>query len=694
MSNRFLFELGTEEIPAWMIEAASRQLAEGIAAGLEGLKVSFQSPLRRFSTPRRLAVIVERLPESQPERREVIAGPPLRVAFDEQGNPTRAAEGFARKMGVAVSDLEEVESDRGAYLSYARTLPGRPVPDLLPQVIEQAIRAIHWPKTMYWQESRFRFIRPLRWLVALWNDQVVDMEIEGVASGRTSWGHRFLGRQRVELGAVDDYPVRLRDGCVLADPDERRRRIEEGLASAVPEGLSVLADDRLLEDVVHLNEFPSVICGGFDPEYLKIPGEVLVTVMRHHQKYFGVTDAKGDLKPYFLTVLNSQGDQDGRIRKGHQKVLKARLEDAAFFWETDRRTPLADRVAALDKILFQQKLGSYGDKARRLEALCGSLAHQWPGLDQQSLQTAARLCKADLGTAMVGELSELQGVMGGLYARQEGYGEPVWKAVYQHYQPEALQDPVPDSLPGAVLSLADKLDTLVGCFGIGLIPTGSRDPFALRRQAQGMVKILLELGDQIPAGLTLTQLVEMAQANFQPSQPAEEIRRSLLEFLEQRVRFIFEQQGIAYDVLNAVLAVGVERVRQAFDKSQSLSEIRGQSDFEALAVAFKRMRNILGKQSGKLPAFEMELLQDASEKALHQAFLEARTPVESMLQEGRFLEALKRLAKLRRPVDDFFDEVLVMAPDEALKNNRLRLLEDLSQLFLQIADISEIVQGD
>ncbi|MEE8583302.1 MAG: glycine--tRNA ligase subunit beta [Acidobacteriota bacterium] len=694
MSNRFLFELGTEEIPAGMIEAASRQLAEGIASGLEGLQVSFQSPLRRYSTPRRLAVIVEGLPESQPDRREVIAGPPLHAAYDDQGNPTRAAEGFARKVGVAVSDLEEVESDRGAYLSYARTVPGRPVTDLLPEVAEQAIRAIHWPKTMYWQESRFRFIRPLRWLVALWNDRVVEMEIEGVASGRTSWGHRFLGRQRVDLGTVEDYPALLADGCVVADPDERRRRIEEGLAAAVPEGLSVLADDRLLEDVVHLNEYPSVICGSFASDYLKIPREVLITVMRHHQKYFGVTDSKGELKPYFLTVLNSEGDQDGRIRKGHERVLKARLEDAAFFWETDRRTPLADRAAALGQILFQKKLGSYGDKARRLEALCGSLAQKWPGLDQQGLRTAARLCKADLSSGMVGELSELQGVMGGLYARHEGYPEPVWKAVYQHYQPESLEDPVPDSLPGAVLSLADKLDTLVGCFGIGLKPTGSRDPFALRRQAQGIVKILFELGDQVPVSLTLTQLVDLAQGNFKPSQPADQVRRSVVGFLERRVRFMFEQQGLAYDVLNAVLALGVAQVRQAFDRARSLSEIRGQSDFEALAAAFKRMRNILGKQAGELPAFDPGLLQDPAEKALHQAYLRTRAPVESMLQKGRFPEALKRLAKLRRPVDEFFDEVLVMAPDEALKNNRLRLLEDLSQLFLQIADISEIVQSD
>ncbi|HSR49912.1 MAG TPA: glycine--tRNA ligase subunit beta [Acidobacteriota bacterium] len=694
MSHRFLLELGLEEIPAWMIDDASRQLGQEIEKGLKELEVDFQGPPRLYNSPRRLAVAVEGLPERQPDRREVVTGPPKAVAFDDQGNPTQAAEGFAKKMGVDASQLTVEETDKGQYVSCVRTIEGRPLLELLGQVSEQAIRALQWPKNMYWRESRFRFIRPIRWMVALLAHREVDLEVEGVRGGRVTWGHRFLGMQRLVLQNADDYPQRLVKGYVLADPEQRRERIQAGLRQAVPQGLSPLPDEGLMEDVVYLNEYPTVIRGAFDEKYLEIPREVLVTVMRFHQKYFAVVDEEGRLRNYFLTVLNTASDEGGRIRKGHEKVLRARLEDAAFFWDGDRSTPLEERVQALDEVVFQEKLGSYGDKARRLQSLCARLAESWPQLDARALGTAARLCKADLVTDMVKELTELEGIMGGLYAREEGYDEKVHRAIYEHYRPASLEEDIPSSLHGAALSLADKLDTLVGCFGIGMVPKGSRDPFGLRRLAQGIVKILLELGDRVPGSLTLGQLVDWSLQEHQPEEPPDEVRSKLMEFLNQRVRHLFEQQGLAYDVINAVLTAPAQRVAERRRMAEALAAMRSEEDFEALATAFKRIRNILAKAERGLPQVEENLLQEDAEKDLYKHFREAVPQVDQLLQDNDFEAALRRMAALRRPVDRFFDEVMVMTEDERLQLNRLALLDELSKLFLQAADISEIVHKD
>ncbi|HSR70425.1 MAG TPA: glycine--tRNA ligase subunit beta [Acidobacteriota bacterium] len=694
MSNRFLLEVGLEEIPAWMVEDASRQLAREIERGLQELEVDFHSPSRRYNTPRRLAVGVDGLPDRQPDRREVVTGPPTSVAFDDQGRPTQAAHGFAKKMGVEAADLQVEKTVKGDYVSCSRTIEGKALTELLPQVSEKAVRAVQWPKNMYWRPSRFRYIRPIRWMVALLGVREIDFEIEGVKSGRITWGHRFLGQQRLVLSNAEDYPERLVRGYVLADPQQRRQRIEAGLQQAVPEGLSPLADEALMEDVVYLNEYPTVIRGTFEEKYLEIPREVLVTVMRFHQKYFAVVDREGGLRNHFLTVLNTADDEDGRIRKGHEKVLRARLEDAAFFWEGDSAKPLQERVSDLDAVTFQEKLGSYGDKTRRLKVLCGLLAQAWPQLDAPALQTAARLCKTDLTTDMVGELPELQGVMGGLYARRQGHDEKVCQAIYQHYRPASLEEDIPESLEGAALALADKLDTLVGCFGIGMIPKGSRDPFGLRRQAQGIVKILMDLGEKTPAALTLSQLAEWALQEHDPQEPGEEVKGNVLEFLAQRVRHLLEQEGLAYDVINAVLASPVERPHERLRMAQALSAMRGEEDFEALASAFKRIRNILAKARQDLPGVEEDLLEEEAEQELYRHFQDARPQVGRLLQAHEYEAALRRMAALRRPVDRFFDDVMVMAEEERLQLNRLALLRELSRLFLSAADISEIVHKD
>ncbi|MCZ6878261.1 MAG: glycine--tRNA ligase subunit beta [Acidobacteria bacterium] len=681
--NKFLFELGLEEIPADMISPALEQMCRSCEELLEGASLPFEA-MQSFASPRRLALLLEGLPDRQPEREEVVLGPSQSVAYDQENKPTRAVEGFARKGGLAVVDLEMVETERGPYVGYRKKIPGKLLAEVLQEILPQVVTSISWPKNMYWRESRFRFIRPLRWCLALLNDQVLPLEFEGIRAGNVTRGHRFLGQPEIQLSEIDDYLEKLRKNYVLADVEERRVKITREIEGVLPEGLQILPDSHLMETVVHLNEYPTVICGSFSQAFLELPQEVLITVMRHHQKYFSVVNEAEEIQPYFLTVINTSGDPEGTIQKGHEKVLKARLEDAAFFWKADRKKRLEERVEALDNVLFQEKLGTYGAKTERLQRLCGELS------EDPHLKTAARLCKTDLLSEMVREFPELQGVMGGVYAREEGYPEEVWKAIYEHYEPVSLEDASPSTELGAFLSIADKLDTIVGCFAIGIVPTGSSDPFALRRQAQALVKVLFDRR----MDHSLRYLVELTQKNFPAETQSQEVCEAVLDFLRRRVRFIFKEKGISYDVLNAVLAVEIHGVYDAYQRAESLSGIRGEEDFEALAIAFKRTKNILANQPIEVSEVNTESLIEPEERTLFRAYSEIRPKVDDNLKVGDYVSALRQIAGLRKSVDPFFDKVLVMAEDEKLRRNRLRLLHDISQLFLRIADISEIVKED
>lgn len=680
MDNSLLFELGTEEIPADMIAPALDQLRQGWTRVLAESGIA-PGPSACYCTPRRLTVLFSGLPDRESEREELVLGPPVSVSFDRSGAPTPAAHGFARKLGVAVDQLERTRTDKGEYLALRRTVSGRPVPQIVADAAPGVVAGLNWPKNMVWSESRFRFIRPLRWFVCLWNDQVVPFEIEGVASGRTSRGHRFLGGSEVGIPTARDYVACMEREKVLVDPEVRRSRIEAGLQTRVG-AFRLQPDPDLLEQVIQLNECPSVIRGNFDPAYLRIPSEVLVTVMRHHQKYFALAEEDGRLAPCFLTVINNESDPEGRIRRGHEKVLQARLEDASFFWDTDRKTPLAKRVERLANVLFQEQLGSYLDKTRRIRKLCARLD------PSPNLQQAAELCKADLVTDMVRELSELQGVMGGLYAREEGAPEEVWKAIYEQYRPASADDALPESRLGALLSIADRIDTVVGCFGAGIIPSGSSDPFALRRQAQGLVALLGASGLK----LTLAELVEAAQAGYPPVPDPVAVRDQVLAFLQQRVAFQLQREGVPGDVIRAVLAVGVRTVPDALARGQALAAIKGDQDFEAVAVAYKRSKNILQQGAAGGPGPRRELLQEAAETALFEAYEAMKPQVEEAVGRNDYLAALRLIAGIRGPVDRFFDEVLVMAKEDRVRENRLSLLSGISSLVLSVADIAEIVQ--
>lgn len=664
-----------------MIPDGLARLAERMAELCRDNELMFDR-MSGFSTPRRLTVILTGLPDRQPDRVDSVSGPPESVAFDSQGNPTAAAQGFARKMGLAVEELTMEETDRGRYLCARRRKEGQAAPAILVAGLPRVISELNWPKNMYWTASQFRFIRPLRWFVCLWNETVLPFQFEGVEAGGVSRGHRSLGREEVEVRHPDEYVEVLRGEFVLVDEGERRKKIEKELGEQLPKDCRLLEDDRLMETVVHLNEFPAVIRGGFDARFLKIPREVLVMVMRHHQKYFAVTHADGTLAPWFLTVLNTREDPDGRIRRGHERVLKARLEDAAFFWEADQSVSLLDRAEGLQQVIFQEKLGSYLDKTRRLENLCEFL------LPDSELKTAARLCKADLTTEMVRELPELQGTMGGLYARQEGYPEAVWKAIYEHYLPASVHDPCPSARQGALLSLADRLDTIVGCFGAGIIPTGSSDPFALRRQAQGMVRIALEHQVETP----LAELTSFAAEQFPEGLLEPGVVGRVMEFLANRLRFALQSEGIEYDVINAVLSGPVDSIPRTRERARALSRIKGEEDLEAVAAAFKRTKNILEKQQREEDSVRQELLQEAEERALFSAVQDLEESLQRALEKKDYDRALREIAKIREPVDRFFDAVLVMCPDESLRRNRLALLRRLAGLFLKFGDISEIVQ--
>ncbi len=679
MNNRFLFELGTEEIPAGMIEPAMEQLESLFASRLQEYRLSWDI-IKAWSTPRRLAVLVEGLPDSQEDQEEVITGPPASVAFDEEGNPTRAAGGFAKKQNVSLDALARVSTDKGEYVSVRKLTRGRTAPEILSEILPSIISSLNWTKNMYWTESRFRFIRPLRWFTALWNDQIVPFSFEGIDSGRKSRGHRFLGKPEFEIDRAEHYAEMLRDNFVIADPLERKRIITAGLARESG-NLELVEDQGLLETVVQLNEFPSVILGGFDRKFLEIPGEVLVTIMRFHQKYFSLSNRDGNLEPYFLTVINTDGDPDGEIRSGHEKVLQARLEDGAFFWKADQNTRLEERVKSLEAVIFQEKMGSYLDKTERITGICASL-----GEEQVGLTEAARLCKADLTTEMVRELTELQGIMGGLYAREEGYPEEVWRAIYEHYQPVTLEDALPGSLNGKLLSLADRLDTLAGCFNIDILPSGSSDPFGLRRQAQGLVLLLKDLRLEF----SIEELISTALANFPVNdRGSRETTRRLKDFIEQRIQFLLQRDGIPLDVVRAVLSAGCSSVHDVWDRASALQEIRVEPDFEALAAAFKRSRNILEQGNPAILVREGLLLEEA-EKNLYHGFSEIEPVIRELVSKHEYLEALKTIASIRNSVDRFFDEVMVMVEDQDIRNNRMALLRTITERVLSIADISEI----
>ncbi len=651
----FLLEIGAEEIPDWMIEPA-----------LEDLRNRFQTAFGVFggsalvtdATPRRLVLLAKDLEEKAPDVENLVAGPYLSAG-------PKAAEGFARKCGIEVSRLAKTADAKGERYIFHQLTKGRSLSEALSEKLAEIIGGIHFPKSMYWTgRSGLRFIRPIRWIVALLDDQVITFELAGVRSGNATRGHRILGPKNPIRVKIKSYEQVLRDNFVIVRAEERKQRIEASL------GPEVHKDADLLRTLVYLTEFPTTVRGSFDPSYLELPKEILTTVMRHHQRYFSVVKKDGSLAPEFVAVTNTNGDPEGLIRQGNERVLRARFNDARFFWQVDQQKKLTARLPDLAKVTFQAKLGSYKDKTERVVKLASAIAAQI-GADGNTVEIAAMLSKCDLTTDMVKEFTDLQGIVGGLYAKAQGEDDAVATAIYDHYKPVSMDDSIPRTLEAQVVSIADKLDTLRECFKIELIPTGSKDPFALRRAAQGIVKVLFEARLALP----LPPLIEDVP--------------QLSPFMRERIQFYLRDVlDFAYDEVNATLAAPLTTLPDLADRTEALHHIRPTADFEPLAASFKRIKNILLQAKVDRPLeINADLMAEGPELDLYQA----ASRVASSVKGRPYREQLAGIASLRPNVDLFFDKILVNDPDPVIRQNRLALLYSLLTEFSTIADFSEIV---
>ena len=701
----FLLEIGLEEVPARMIAGAEAELGRRVNELLtrERLLAS-TAKVTTYSTPRRLAVLVKGVLAKQADSQDQLTGPSWKVAFND-GAPTPAAQAFAKKAGVAVSALKKVTNAKGEYVGATVKRKGRDAVELLANELPKEVAGIYWAKNMYWREGKpERFVRPVRWVVALLGSKVVPLMIAGIGAGKKSRGHRVLhGEKPVMIATPGDYSKALRKAFVVVDAAERRLSIRKALDAATRKvsGARWREDEPLLETVVHLTEWPTVVLGDFEPEYLELPEEVLVTVMRDHQKYFAVEDADGKLAPHFLAVLNTQVDAEGQaiIRHGNARVLRARFKDARFFWDFDQKTPLTARVEGLKNVTFQKELGSYYWKTEANLRLAKEYAnwfeiHSTVPVDPEMraiVAISARLAKTDLTTELVKEFTELQGVVGGVYALAQGLGEGVAETIYWQYRPANTEDRIPPTVEGQLLGLADRVQTIVAMFSIGNAPTGSKDPFALRRAANGVIKILAE--SQIP--LDLVRLIRPAVAEAQNCS-LEKLEQEVRAFFRERLQFYLKDvRGFAYDVVNAVLAAGADDVRDAIARAEALSSARGSEDFTAISAAFKRIKNILRQAEEKQFAIgSAEDVRLSVEAWQFSAAAAALAPEVAKLRGLRaYVEALTLIATLRPDVDKFFDKVMVLDPDPAIRGAHLAIIDEVLREFSGIADFSEIVTG-
>ncbi|MFZ0806332.1 MAG: glycine--tRNA ligase subunit beta [Candidatus Sulfotelmatobacter sp.] len=706
----FLLEIGCEEIPARMIEAASQELRERVGALLTRERLG-GGEITSFDTPRRLAVLASGIAAAQSDIVEQVTGPSVNVAYKD-GQPTPAAQAFAKKAGVDISAFEKISTAKGEYIAAKITKKGRTAADILAQGLPKEISSIYWPKNMYWRQPHQRFVRPVRWLVAMLDREAIPLEFEGIHAGNISRGHRMLSDGEVGIpGAGAAYAESLRAAKVLGRP-EREHQIRKALDAAtraIP-GARWREDKALLDSVVNLTEFPSVTLGSFDPQFLALPEEVLVTVMRDHQKYFALEDGSGKLLPHFLAVLNTDSDPQGLIRHGNERVLRARFNDARFFWETDQKKSLLDRLDLLRHVTFQKDLGSYYDKTRRVQRLCSWLSENLkqagvairPGV----VHKAACLAKTDLTTELVKEFTELQGIVGGLYARAqqldpslpEATRMAIADAVYDQYKPESTDDSIPRSVEGAVLSIGDKADTIAGMFSLGMVPSGSKDPFALRRQANAIIKVIAER--KLP--LRPVEIMRDARAGYQRSDAERKFvdeptfLESVRAFFRDRLEFYLRDlQGYAHDVVKAVLNADAEDVPDSLERAAALKQVLHMPEFQAIGAACKRMRNILKQAEDKKIriAAQPESLPDSTEeeKALIAYVEQAGPRIAKYRNRKEYLDALRLLSTAREPIDRFFDKVMVMVDDERVRANRLALLQKLLSEFSTVADFSDIV---
>lgn len=688
-----LLEIGCEEIPARFISEALKQLREKAEKLLSEHYLSFEDVFT-YGTPRRLVLLVKRLAEEQPPREEKIKGPSWEAAYDREGRPTKAALGFAAKHGLKVEELAVEKVGRKEYLAAVRKISGEKTAEILVRLIPGLIKSLNFPKNMFWEESRTRFPRPIRWLLCLYGGEVIPFTYAGLTAGGETRGHRFLAPGPLTVRDPVHYFSVLKESAVVMDQQQRRKLIAEKVRSAAAaRQLQPCINPALLEEVVYLVESPEALLCSFPEEFLKLPREVLVTTMQSHQRYFPLEDRQGGLSSFFVAVSNNPAAPAENVRGGNERVLKARLADARFFYQEDLKTPLEEKVNKLKAILFQEELGTVYEKTMRLVALSEFLAEQVGAnkAEKEAALRAAYLCKADLATNMVGEFPELQGIMGKEYALKSKEREDTAEAIFEHYLPRFAGDALPQTKPGAIVALADKADHLAGCFAVGLKPSGSQDPYALRRSCLGLLQILLEHKFSLP----FNQLVKKALSLYCEREglknlPLEELAEEIREFAWQRLRFFFQEKGMDYDLIDAVLNSSLQEAAPLMQRVKLLQDNRNSEALALASVAYTRVAN-LARQAPLGVKLKETLFKEEGEKRLFQSFVTARSEFEAALEKGDLKGALAVLAGLKAPLDLFFDEVLVMAQDEAVRFNRLALLQEIKETYLKLADFSKIV---
>lgn len=690
MAKDLLFEIGLEEVPARFLRAAMEQLEDKTVKWLDASRIN-HGDVKSFATPRRLAVLVSGVAEKQEDVSEEVKGPSRKIAQDENGNWSKAALGFARSQGVEPDSFTFRELGGVEYIYVTKNSVGVSTSDILADGLLGILNSMNFPKNMRWGAHEFKFVRPIKWMAALFGSEVIDLEIAGVKTGNMTRGHRFLGGEAV-IPEASEYARVLKEQHVIADVKEREELITSQIqALAEEKGWNIAVKDDLLEEVLFLVETPTTLFGTFDPSFLDIPQDVLITSMREHQRYFPVLDEQGKLLPYFVTVRNGDSRSLDVIARGNEKVLRARLSDAKFFYEEDQKLQIKEALSKLESIVFHEELGTIGDKVRRIRKIADQLAVKLAvsAEEADSISRTADICKFDLVTQMVYEFPELQGVMGEDYARKAGEKESVARGIFEHYQPRHAGDDVPASLTGSIVSIADKIDTITGCFSIGIIPTGSQDPYALRRQAQGIVQIMLE--HQLPVSLSdiFGIALSVHEAMRELKRSDSEIRKDLSEFFGLRVKKLLSEEQ-RYDVVDAVISAGFDHIVSVMARGRALMKAVAQGDdFKTTVESFNRVSNLAAK-AGKI-AVNPGLFTEAEESRLHETWLAVREPYRQAMAASDAEQALQLLGSLKESITGFFDSVMVMAEDEAVKANRLALLSGIDSDLNQFADFSKLV---
>jgi glycyl-tRNA synthetase beta chain len=685
--KELLLEIGAEEIPAGFVPQALIDLERIAQRELEASRVDFEG-IKTFGTPRRLVLVIEAVSEKQRDEESKKIGPSKQAAFDAKGNPTKAAIGFAKGQSVPVESLTLVQTEKGEYVCAVRKEQGKPTVELLAAFLPKWILSIPFQKSMRWADVPIRFARPIHWIVALFGGEVVPFEVGNIRSGNSTYGHRFMHSGPIPVKDFQSYLQKTREAFTIVDPMERKRRIEEEM---IREGAGVsgriLSDEDLLDEVNFLVEYPVALCGTFDGKFLSLPREVLIHSMKEHQRYFPVADDHGKLLPHFVCISNIHPRSPEVVVKGNEKVLRARLSDAAFFFEDDLKIPLDSRVEQLKKVVFQTKLGTSYEKMMRFKQLALWMVQRIDPQLREAVERASHLCKADLVTGMVGEFPKLQGIVGREYARLSKERPEVSEAIYEHYLPGFAGDRLPSGPVGDIVSIADKMDTIVGCFGVGLVPTGTADPFGLRRQALGIIRIIVE--KKYP--FSLGELIEESEKQLKEKieRTIEEVRNDVLDFFRVRYQNFLLDRKVPFDVTEAVLSISFDELPDVHGRIDALQKAREWQDFESIVIAFKRAMNIL-KGSPPKGQIAPSLFAESAEQNLYQSFLKAKEKIDSLLKKRDYPAALLEMTQMKKPIDEFFDGVMVMVEDEKIRNNRLALLDEIGKLFLQIADFSKL----